>query len=98
MRNVSRRTTAVFHLLISLGGWDKAPTNKMEVFNCLSQTWFNAPDHIKLPVPLAYHGMEVINNKVYTIGGHSIHATVATETGYRGEYSSKGLDFLPIYL
>ena len=72
-------------VLISVGGWDSAPANKMEVFNCLSNNWFQAPAHIKLPVPLAYHGMEVINNKVYTIGGYSDHATEGTETGYRGE-------------
>ena len=40
-----------------------------KVFNCLSDTWFQAPDHIKLPLPLAYHGMEVIN--IFTIGGYS---------------------------
>ena len=65
---VSRKPPAV---LISLGGWASAPSKKMEVFNCLSETWFQAPDHIKLPVPMAHHGMEVINNKVYTIGGFS---------------------------
>ena len=80
--SVSRKPPDV---LISLGGWDKAPTNKMEVFNCLSQTWIQASDHIKLPVPLAYHGMEVINNKVYTIGGFSDHATEGTAAGFRGE-------------
>ena len=42
-----------------------------QVFNCLSDTWFQALDHIKLHLPLAYHGMEVINNKVFTIGGYS---------------------------
>ena len=81
--SVSRKPPDV---LISLGGWDKAPTNKMEVFNCLSNIWFQAPDHTKLPVPLAYHGMEVINNKVYIIGGYSDHDTEGiTEKGYRGE-------------
>ena len=68
-----------------MGGWDKAPSNKIEVFNCLSDTWFQAPDHIKLPLPLAYHGMEVINNNVYTIGGYSDKAPEGLEAGYRGE-------------
>ena len=66
---VSRKPPEV---LISLGGfedWSWMPTNKMEVFNCLSNTWIEAPANLNLPVPLAYHGMEVINNKVYTIGG-----------------------------
>ena len=55
------------------------------MFNCLSDTWFQAPDHIKLPLPLAYHGMEVINNKVYTIGGYSDKALEGLGAGYRGE-------------
>ena len=80
--SVSRKPAGV---LISVGGWDKAPSNKIEVFNCLSDTWFQAPDHIKLPLPLAYHGMEVINNKVYTIGGYSDKAPEGLEAGYRGE-------------
>ena len=79
---VSRKPPEV---LISVGGWDKAPSNKVEIFNCLSNTWFHAPDHIKLPLPLAYHGMEVIKNKVYTIGGYSSHPTDGTDPGYRGE-------------
>ena len=79
---VSRKPPAV---LISLGGWELAPSKKMEVFNCLSNTWFQGPDHLKLSVPLAYHGMEVINNKVYIIGGYSDHATEGTERGDRGE-------------
>ena len=41
------------------------------VFNCLCDTWFQALGHIKLHLPLAYHGMEVINNKVFTIAGYS---------------------------
>ena len=79
---VSRKPPEV---LILLGGWEPAPTNKMEVFNCLSNTWIEAPANLNFPVPLAYHGMEVINNKVYTIGGYSEHATEGTEKGYRGE-------------
>jgi len=77
---VSRKPPDV---LISVGGWDSAPADKVEVFNCLSNTWIQAPAHIKLPVPLAYHGMEVINNRVYTIGGYSDLATEGTEAGYR---------------
>ena len=75
---VSRKPPEV---LISLGGWageDRVLANTVEVFNCLSNTWFKAPAHIEFPVPLAFHGMEVINNKVYTIGGYS-------EEGSRGE-------------
>ena len=79
---VSRKPPEV---LISVGGWDSAPADKVEVFNYLSNTWFQAPAHIKLPVPLAYGGMEVINNKVYTVGGYSDLATEGTEAGYRGE-------------
>ena len=55
------------------------------MFNCLSDTWFQALDHIKLHLPLAYHGMEVINNKVYTIGGYSDKAPKGLGAGYRGE-------------
>ena len=40
-----------------------------KVVNCLSDPWFQAPDHIRLPLPLAYHGMEVIN--IFTIDGYS---------------------------
>ena len=54
-----------------------------KVFNCLSDTWFQAPDHIKLPLPLAYHGMEVIN--IFTIGGYSDKALEGLGPGYRGE-------------
>ena len=58
----------------------------MEVFNCLSDTWIEAPAKLNLPVPLGGHGMEVINNKVYIIGGYSDHDTDGiTEKGYRGE-------------
>ena len=78
---VSRKPPDV---LISLGGWESAPSKKMEVFNCLSNTWIQAPTNLNLPVPLAYHGMEVINNRVFTIGGYSNHATEGTETGFRG--------------
>ena len=53
------------------------------MFNCLSDTWFQAPDHIKLPLPLAYHGMEVIN--IFTIGGYSDKALEGLGPGYRGE-------------
>ena len=73
---------------MSVGGWElvsTAPSNKVEIFDCLSNTWFHAPDHIKLSLPLAYHGMEVIKNKVYTIGGYSSHPTDGTDPGYRGE-------------
>ena len=80
--SVSRKPPDV---LISLGGWESAPFKKMEVFNCLANTWIQAPANLNLPVPLAYHGMEVINNKVYTNGGYSEHATEGTEIGYRGE-------------
>ena len=52
-------------------------------FNCLSDTWFQAPDHIKLPLTLAYHGMEVIN--IFTIGGYSDKALEGLGAGYRGE-------------
>ena len=38
-----------------------------------------------LQLILSLEGLEVINNKVYTIGGYSDHATEGTETGYRGE-------------
>ena len=90
---VSRKPPEV---LLAVGGSEAgAPVNKVEVFNCLSSTWFQAPAHIKLPVPLAYHGMEVINNKVYTIGGYSDHATEGTEAGYRGE--KKTFDMTTIF-
>ena len=72
-------------VLISVGGWDSATADKVEVFNCLSDTWFQAPAHIQLPLPLDGHGLEVINNKVYTIGGYSMYATEGTEMGCRGE-------------
>ena len=55
-----------------------------KVFNCLSDTWFQAPDHIKLPLPLAYHRLEVINNKVYIIGDYSDKAPEGLGAGYRG--------------
>ena len=80
--SVSRKPPEV---LILSGGRNRAVSKKMEVFNCLANTWIQAPANLNLPVPLAYHGMEVINNKVYTIGGYSDHATEGTETGYRGE-------------
>ena len=51
--------------------------------NGLSDTWFQALDHIKLPLPLAYHGMEVIN--IFTIGGYSDKALEGLGAGYRGE-------------
>ena len=54
-------------------------------FNYLSDTWFQAPDHTKLPLLLAYHRLEVINNKVYTIGGYSDKAPKGLGAGYRGE-------------
>ena len=44
-------------------------------------TWFQAHDHIKLPLPLAYHRLEVINNKFYTIGGYSDRAPEGLEAG-----------------
>ena len=53
------------------------------MFNCLYDTWLQAPDHIKLPLPLAYHGMEVIN--IFTIGGYSDKALEGLGAGYRGE-------------
>ena len=77
---VSRKPPAV---LISLGGWESAPSKKVEVFNCLSKTWIQTPASIDLPVPLAYHGMEVINNEVYIIGGFS--ASEGTEGRFIGE-------------
>ena len=55
------------------------------MFNCLSDTWFQAPDHTKLPLLLAYHRLEVINNKVYTVGGYSDKAPKGLGAGYRGE-------------
>ena len=51
----------------------------------MSDTWFQAPDHTKLPLLLAYHRLEVINNKVYTIGGYSDKALEGLGPGYRGE-------------
>ena len=82
VQNVSRKPPEV---LISVGGWDSAPSSTTEVFNCLSHYWFKTSPHINLPVPLAYHGMEMVNNVVYTIGGYSDPATEGTETGYRGK-------------
>ena len=81
VQSVSRKPPEV---LISVGGWDSAPSSTTEVFNCLSNTWFKASPNINLPLPLAFHGMEMVNNVVYTIGGYSDHATEGTETGYRG--------------
>ena len=46
---------------------------------------WQAPDHTKLPLLLAYHRLEVINNKVYTIGGYSDKAPKGLGAGYRGE-------------
>ena len=102
VQSVSRKPPEV---LISVGGMDSyfTPSSTTEVFNCLSNTWFKTSPNINLPVPLAYHGMEMVNNVVYTIGGYSDHATEGTEIGYRGEerrsYLTKALTpqttFLP---
>ena len=62
------------------------------MFNCLSDTWFQAPDHTKLPLLLAYHRLEVINNKVYTIGTiqtkHPRALGLATEVRKRFDLTS----------
>ena len=42
-----------------------------------------SPDHIKLSLPLAYHGMEVIN--IFNIGCYSDKALEGQGAGYRGE-------------
>ena len=65
--------------------WSSCISYPSLLANGLSDTWFQALDHIKLPLPLAYHGMEVINNKVFTIGGYSDKAPEGLEAGYRGE-------------
>ena len=62
------------------------------MLNCLSDTWFQAPDHTKLPLLLAYHRLEVINNKVYTIGTiqtkHPRALGLATEVRKRFDLTS----------
>merc|ERR1712218_523541 len=50
VQSVSRKPPEV---LISVGGWDSAPSRT---------TWFKTSPNINLPVPLAYHGMETVNN------------------------------------
>lgn len=56
-------------VLIATGGWSGgAPTNVMECYDVRADQWFrtNAGDPAG---PRAYHGLAVLNNQIYCIGG-----------------------------
>ena len=55
-------------VILAVGGWDSnGPTNLMEVYDRLSNSWSISP--IKLPITSAYHGTEELGGNLYVVGG-----------------------------
>ena len=62
-----KRTPA--KILMALGGWSISPCSSIEFYDYINNTWSIAD--IKLPLDIAYHGAEVIDNKLYIVGGYA---------------------------
>jgi len=55
-------------LVLATGGWSLQPTNVIETFNYLTNSWsFN---NSKLPINSAYHGVVELHDKLYIVGGY----------------------------
>jgi hypothetical protein len=67
------------NVVVSIGGWDTKPSNKVEIFNNLSDTWIVSP--FCLPIEIAYHGLQPLQDKLYIIGGYSPE----WDGGFRGQ-------------
>ena len=65
VRSVVRKPS---HIIVSIGGWEDRPTNVMEVFNPLSNTWVDSPAFL-FPLKIAYHSLEFLQDKLYIVGG-----------------------------
>jgi hypothetical protein len=66
------------NVLVSIGGWTKKPSNMVEIFNNISDTWTS---RFCPSFEIAYHGLQPLQDKLYIIGGYSEDSNV----GYRGE-------------
>lgn len=57
-------------VLLTAGGWASDPTNLMEVFNLLDNSW--SVSTLTLPgTSRAYHGMEILDGSIWAVGGFS---------------------------
>jgi len=61
---MKRRPASVF---LAIGGWSFNPTNVMETYDNLTDTW--SISSIKLPMNSAYHGAVELDGKIYIAGG-----------------------------
>ena len=77
VRSVVRKPS---HIIVSIGGWeDLQPTNKMEMFNPLSNKWVDSTA-FQFPLKLAYHSIELLQDKLYIVGGF------CSNTAYQGQH------------
>ena len=67
-------------VLMVLGGWTFNPSTNIELYDYLNKCWSIA--NIKLPLDIAYHGAEVIGDKLYVVGGYSAALTLYLNTVY----------------
>jgi kelch-like protein 10 len=59
-------------MLVTMGGWTgnpPGPCTLLEAYNYLANNWMVLED-LELPHKSAYHGLELIDNKVYMVGGY----------------------------
>ena len=54
-------------LALAIGGWSFNPTNVMETYDILTNTW--SISSIKLPMNSAYHGVVELDGKIFIAGG-----------------------------
>ena len=74
MRRVTRKPASI---IIATGGWDKEACNKVEAFDYISGDWL--PSHFQMPIQIAYHNIQMIQDKIYFVGGFS------PELGYQSK-------------
>ncbi|XP_068083909.1 kelch-like protein 10 [Anabrus simplex] len=62
------RPRVPYEILFAVGGWSGgSPTNFMETYDVRADRWFLSADNDS--TPRAYHGICVLNNLIYIIGG-----------------------------
>ena len=55
-------------VVLATGGWSPQPTDVIETFNYLTNSWSINP--MKLPINSAYHGVVELEGKLYIAGGY----------------------------
>jgi len=55
-------------VVLATGGWSLQPTDVIETFNYLTNSWSINP--VKLPINSAYHGVIELGGKLYIAGGY----------------------------